>query len=120
SDPQATPNQQLNPQATPDSQTNGELEAMMKLQAFAKKLAEQGFKDVEIVPQAVLVSAKDKSDKPVLMIFDTQTMVAVQLQMPQSETTGSGSSGDTGSGMTGDDKDGSAGGGSAGSTKPDR
>jgi hypothetical protein len=94
SDPQATPNQQLNPQATPDSQMSAELEAMMKLQAFAKQLAEQGFKDVQIVPQAVLVSAKDKADKPVLMIFDTQTMLAVQLQTPQGETTGSGSSGD--------------------------
>ena len=75
----------------PDAQANAEFEAMMKLKAFAQKLDEAGFKEIQILPQAVLVSARDKFDEPVMLIFDTQTMTAVQVQPPhQSETTGSG------------------------------
>jgi hypothetical protein len=81
------------PLATPNAEMSAQVEALLKLQAFTKKLEEAGFKDVQIVPQAVLVHAKDKSDKPVMMIVDTLSMVAVQLQPPtESETTGSGSS----------------------------
>jgi hypothetical protein len=90
-DPQAAPNAQVDPQIAPDAQANAEFEAMMKLKAFAQKLDEAGFKEIQILPQAVLVSARDKFDKPVMLIFDTQTMTAVQVQpRHQSETTGSG------------------------------
>jgi hypothetical protein len=94
-DPQAAPNAEAHRQAAPDAQTSPELEAMMKLQAFAKTLDDAGFKEVQVLPQAVLVSGKDKSDKPVMLIFDTQSMTAVQVQPThQSETTGSGSAED--------------------------
>jgi hypothetical protein len=41
------------------------------------------------------IQAKDKSDKPIVMIVDTLTMIAVQIQSPsEGETTGNGPSED--------------------------
>jgi hypothetical protein len=80
------------PLAEPNAQMNAEMEVLMKLHEFAKKLEDAGFKEIQILPQAVLVRAKNKSDKPVMMLVDTDTMVGIQLQTtPQSEATGSGS-----------------------------
>jgi hypothetical protein len=81
------------PMAVPNAEMSAEAEALMNLQEFAKKLEDAGFREIQIVPQAILIQAKDKFDKPILMLFNPETMVAVQLQSPSgSETTGSGSS----------------------------
>jgi hypothetical protein len=85
-------NVKTDPLAEPNAQMSAEAEVLMKLDEFAKKLEDAGFKEIQIVPQAVLVRAKDKFDKPVMMLVNTDTMVGVQLQTaPESETTGSGS-----------------------------
>jgi hypothetical protein len=80
------------PLAEPNAQMSAEAEVLMKLEEFAKKLEDAGFKEIQIVSQAVLFRAKDKFDKPVMMLVNTDTMVGVQLHTaPESETTGSGS-----------------------------
>ena len=69
-------------------------ELLMTLQDIQKKLEQAGFKEVVVIPEAVLVRAK-KDDKSVMMIIDPVTMTAIQLTGPSpSETTGSGSSDD--------------------------
>jgi len=78
--------------AVPNAEMSAESELLMQIQEFTSKLEEAGFKEVEIVSEAIVVRAKDKFDKPILLLVDPQTMVAVQLQSPPSETTGSGSS----------------------------
>jgi parvulin-like peptidyl-prolyl isomerase len=84
------------PTAVPNAERSFESERLMKLQDIQKKLEQAGFKDVEIIPEAVLVRAK-KDDKSVMMIIDAETMTAIQLTGPSpSETTGSGSSDDAG------------------------
>jgi glucose/arabinose dehydrogenase len=83
------------PSAAPETQMKTEAEAGIRLQAIAKKLEEAGFKDIQVVPQAILVQATDGSGKPVVMIVDTLSMVAIELKtQPDSGTTGSGSSDD--------------------------
>src|SRR5215213_4649853 len=84
-------NVKTDPFVEPNAENSAESEALMKIQEFAKKLEEAGFLDIEIVPQAVVILAKDKFGKPVTMLLDTEAMVAVQLKTPPaSETTGSG------------------------------
>jgi hypothetical protein len=80
------------PMAVPNAEMSAESELLMQLQELTSKLEEAGFKDIQVVSEALLVQAKDKFDKPILMLIDPRTMVAVQLQSPPSETTGSGSS----------------------------
>jgi hypothetical protein len=81
------------PMAVPNAEMSAEAELLMNLQEFAKTLEEAGFKEIQIVPQAILIQAKDKFDKPILMLFNPETNLAVQLQGPsETETTGSGSS----------------------------
>jgi len=64
----------------------------MNLQEFTKKLEEAGFKDIQL-GQGIILQAKDKFDKPILMLVDPETMVGLQLKaQPESETSGSGSS----------------------------
>jgi hypothetical protein len=83
------------PSAVPDAGTSAEAEAISRLRVLLKKLQEAGFTDVQIVPQAVLIQAKDKSDKPIVMIVDTLTMMAVEIRSPlEGETTGNGPSED--------------------------
>jgi len=79
------------PMAVPNAEMSAEGEMLNNLQEFAKKLEEAGFKEIQIVAPTVLVQAKDRFDKPVLMLVNPETMVALQLQAPESETTGSGS-----------------------------
>src|SRR3954468_18291618 len=80
------------PMAVPNAEMSAEGEMLNKLQEFARNLEEAGFKEIQIVAPTVLVQAKDKSDQPVLMLLNPDTMVAIQLQPPsENETTGSGS-----------------------------
>jgi hypothetical protein len=92
----AKPNKiKADPLAEPNAQMSAEMEVLMKLQQFAKKLEDAGFKEIQILPQAVLVQAKDKFDKPVMVLINTDTMVGIQLHTaPESETTGSGAPGE--------------------------
>ena len=93
-DTSAQPNTDL--MAVPNAERSAESEALMNLEDFAKRLEEAGFKEVEVGPTGVLIQAKDKFGKPVIMLFNFDTLVAVQLQpKPESETTGSGSSDET-------------------------
>ena len=79
------------PMTVPNAEMSAEAELLMNLQEFTKKLEEAGFKEIQIVPQAILIQAKDKFDKPILMLFNPETNLAVQLQGPsETETTGSG------------------------------
>jgi len=79
------------PMAEPNAEMSAEAEVIMKLQEFAKKLEEAGFKDIQL-SQGLILQAKDKFDKPVLMLLDPETMVGIQLKaQPESETTGSSS-----------------------------
>jgi len=75
------------PSATPESELKSEAEAFPNFEEFSKKLQDAGFKDIQIIPQAVLIHAKDKSDKPVMMIVDTLSMAALQLQLPAGSET---------------------------------
>src|SRR5689334_19802900 len=80
------------PMAEPNAQMSAEAEVLMKIQEFTKRLEEAGFKDI-LLSQGLILQAKDKFDKPILMLLDPETMVAIQLNaQPESETTGSGSS----------------------------
>jgi hypothetical protein len=67
-------------------------QAIKVLEELHQRLEQAGYKDVQIVPQAVVVSAKDAKGNPTLLLVDTETLMALQLQPPQgSSTTGSGS-----------------------------
>ena len=80
------------PMTEPNAEMSAEAEVIMQLQEFTKKLEEAGFKDVEL-SQGFIVQARDRFDKPILMLVDPETMVAIQLKaQPESETIGSGSS----------------------------
>ena len=82
----------VDPMTEPNAEMSAEAEVIMQLQEFTKKLEEAGFKDVQL-SQGFIVQAKDRFDKPILMLVDPETMVAIQLKsQPDSETTGSGSS----------------------------
>ncbi len=71
---------------------NAQLEAALRFQEFSKKLEDAGFKDLQIVPQAILIQARDKSDNPVVLVVDTLSMSAIRLHLPpEKETTGRGS-----------------------------
>jgi hypothetical protein len=86
-------NVKLDPLASPNAERSAESETLLKLQEIQKRLKQLGFKQVEVVPQAVLIRAIGGDDKPVMMIVDTDAMVAIQLTAPpQDETTGSGAS----------------------------
>jgi hypothetical protein len=81
------------PMAVPNAEMSAESELIMNLQEFAKNLEEAGFKEIQIVAPAILVQAKDKFDKQILMLFNPETNLAIQLQGPsETATTGSGSS----------------------------
>jgi hypothetical protein len=81
------------PMAVPNAEMSAQSELLMNLQEFAKKLEEVGFKEIQFVSPAILVQAKDKFDKQILMLFNPETNLVVQLQSPsETETTGSGSS----------------------------
>ena len=80
------------PMNEPNAEMSAEAEVIMKLQEFTKKLEEAGFTDIQL-SQGFILQAKDRFDKPMLMLVDPETMVAIQLKsQPESETTGSGSS----------------------------
>jgi hypothetical protein len=82
------------PTAAPKAEMSAEAEFMMKLHEFANKMEEAGFKDVQI-SHALVLKAKDKSDKPVTLLVDPTTMTGVELNTsPDRETTGSGSTDD--------------------------
>src|SRR5436190_9508754 len=81
------------PMTVPNAERSAESELLMSLHEFTKKLEEAGFKEIQVLSPALLVQAKDKFDKPILLLVNPETMLALQLQAPsESETTGSGSS----------------------------
>ena len=85
-------NVKTDPMNEPNAEMSAESEAIMNLQEFTKKLEEAGFKDIQL-GQGIILQAKDKFDKPILMLVDPETMVGLQLKaQPESETSGSGSS----------------------------
>jgi len=86
-------NIKTDPMVVPNAEMSAEAKFLINLQELANKLEAAGFKEMQILPPAILVHAKDKFDKPVLMLVNPETMVALQIQLPsESETTGSGSS----------------------------
>ena len=85
-------NVKTDPMNEPNAEMSAESEVIMNLQEFTSKLEEAGFKDIQL-SQGIILQAKDKFDKPILMLVDPETMVALQLKtQSDNETTGSGSS----------------------------
>jgi hypothetical protein len=81
------------PTGTPNIEANADFEGLKNLQAFATRLEAAGYTDVVVMPKAILVQAKDNHGNPVVMIVNSETMAAIQLQIRiDDETTGSGSS----------------------------
>jgi hypothetical protein len=80
------------PMIEPNAEQSAQAELLMNIQEFAKKLEEAGYQDLRLVLQGVLIKAKDKSGKTVMMLFDPGNLVAMQVTTPEPETTGSGSS----------------------------
>ena len=60
------------PMTEPHAEMSTEAEVVMKLQEFTKKLEEAGFKDISLA-QGLILQAKDKFDKPILMLVDPET-----------------------------------------------
>src|SRR3954468_21355289 len=86
-------NVKTDPTGTPGAEANADLQGVKNLQTFATRLEAAGYKDVVVVPKVVLVQAKDNLGNPVVMIVNSDTMAAIQLQIRMDdETTGSGSS----------------------------
>src|SRR4051794_7497718 len=84
------------PTGTPNAAANADLEGPKNLQTFATRLEAAGYTDVVVMPKVVLVQAKDNLGNPVVMIVNSETMAAIQLQIRiDDETTGSGSSDET-------------------------
>jgi hypothetical protein len=82
-------NVKTDPMNEPNAEMSAESEVIMMLQEFTKKLEEAGFKDIQL-SQGLILQAKDKFDKPILMLVDPETMVGMQLNaQPENETTGS-------------------------------
>jgi hypothetical protein len=73
----------LGPADTAESQIAADTEAMQALEVLNKRLEQAGYKDVQIVPQAIVVRAKDGKGNPALLLVDTQTLMALQLQPPE-------------------------------------
>jgi len=57
------------PMTEPNAEMSAESEVIMKLQEFTKKMEEAGFKDI-LLSQGLILQAKDKFDKPILMLLD--------------------------------------------------
>jgi hypothetical protein len=74
----------LGPTDTAESQISADAEAMQALEVLNKRLEQAGYKDVQIVPQAIVVRAKDGKGNPALLLVDTETLMALQLQPPES------------------------------------
>jgi len=80
------------PPGTAGIESNADTQAIAALQELHQKLEAAGYKDVQVLPEALVVSAKDGNGKQTLLLIDTQTMMALQLEPPaKSGTTGSGS-----------------------------
>src|SRR5579884_129856 len=76
----------LSPPAVAGDEIDPDAQAAQAAQVLAelhKRLEQAGFKDVQIVPQALVLSAKDDKGNPTLLLVDTETMMALQLQPPQ-------------------------------------
>lgn len=87
----------VNPQATPSVESEEQMQATAMLQQLNSQLEAAGYKDVQVLPSAVVVSAKDGSGKPALLLIDLQSMMALRLESPAGAP-GGGDSGTTGSG----------------------
>jgi hypothetical protein len=70
----------------PDAQA---AQAMRVLQMLHARLEQAGYRDVQVIPQALVVSAKDHKGNPALLLVDTETLMALQLEPPATGTTGS-------------------------------
>ena len=70
----------------PDAQA---AQATRILQQLHKQLELAGYRDVQIIPQAVVVSAKDHKGNPALLLVDTESLTALQLEPPGTGPTGS-------------------------------
>jgi hypothetical protein len=80
------------PPGTAGIESNAEAQAIAALQELNRKLEAAGYKDVQVLPEALVVSAKDGNGQQTLLLIDTKTMMALQLEAPaKSDTTGSGS-----------------------------
>src|SRR4051812_37829570 len=74
------------PLAEPNAEQSAESEILSNIQEFAKKLEDAGYQDVQPVFQGILIKAKDKSRKTVMMLFDPASLVAMQVASPEPET----------------------------------
>jgi hypothetical protein len=79
------------PMAPPNLESNSQKDRLMGIRNFAKAMEEAGFKEVKLSP-ALIVQAKDQLERPIVLIVDPRTMLAIELKGSHDrETTGSGS-----------------------------
>jgi hypothetical protein len=83
---------QTEPTQQPNAEVQSDSQLLTNIREFATKLGEAGYQEVEPVLQGILIKAKDKSGKRVMMLFDPANRIAMQVGISESETTGSGSS----------------------------
>ena len=62
-------------------------------QQVKKDLEQAGFKDVQIMPQSFLVHAHDKENRPVMMVINPDSLVAVTGMSNSATSSGSQSAG---------------------------
>lgn len=78
--------------AAPDAGPTAEAKEQLKVKLIQQRLEAAGFVDVHISPQVHVVQAKDKDGKQIVLVVESQTMVAVPLKIPvEPSTTGSNS-----------------------------
>jgi len=63
------------------------------LQKIHDKLVSDGFSDVHVVPQSFLISAKDKTGKPVVMLVGPNSATVLSAPQPGDENTAEGKDG---------------------------
>jgi hypothetical protein len=83
----------LDPQGKPDREMNTETKAVATLEQLHKRLEAAGYKDVQVMPSAIVVSAKDGNGNPTLLLVDLASMLALRLDSPNSPAVDSGTTG---------------------------
>ena len=63
-------------------------------QKIHDELVSRGFKDVHVVPQAFLISAKDQSGNPVVMLIGPNSMTVLSAPPPEDPNTAQGPGGE--------------------------
>ena len=83
----ATARAQSPPSAAPDSPGIKADDARNLPQEIRDRLQAEGFKDVEVIPNSFIVSAKDKDGNPVMMLIGPDGTTVVKRSKPENPST---------------------------------